>query len=518
MSPDKTVLVRGRRILTNPEDASGGWIENGAIAVQGDTIREIGGFEALSARYPGADVVGDGTHLVMPGLIDAHSHGHGLSRIQAGVFFDFLENMILDWPWRVALPSDLAAALTAVRHLRKGFTTIHHFGWDDPGPGAIEAGEKAVRAYLNSGIRLAYNPAVRNINRFACDEQEFLQTLPEDLRALAAPFTEYDSDKLEDDYFELFEHLYSAFDGPHTRVLLGPSWAHGCTPKLLKRVKERADELGKLPIHMHCLQTPHQRAYGLMKHGKSLLVWLDEQGLVDSNNVFAHMVWASEDDIALLAERGASTTHHASCNFHVRNGIAPLDALLKAGINVAIGIDDKSINDDDDPFMEMRLIHKLHRVAGFDLETTKPLPAIQTLRIGTINGARVTGFEGRTGSLKPGLLADIILLSMDEIAEDPWVSPDIDWTELLIHRAKATDVQTVMVGGKVLVENDRFTEYDVEALFREVRDFTNRGLSDEAKAMQEPMRRLMPQHQRWHNAMLKHLDVTEPFYLLNGRR
>ncbi|MCG8508841.1 MAG: amidohydrolase family protein, partial [Rhodospirillales bacterium] len=359
MSPDNTVLVRGRRILTDPEDESGGWIEDSAIAVQGNIIHEIGDFETLSARYPGAKVAGDGTHLVMPGLIDAHSHGHGLSRIQAGVFFDFLENMILDWPWRVALPSDLAAALTAVRHLRKGFTTIHHFGWDDPGPGAIEAGEKAVRAYLNTGIRLAYNPAVRNINRFACDEREFLQTLPEDLRALATPFTDYDSEKLEDDYFELFEHLYSKFDGANTRVLLGPSWAHGCTPKLLKRVKERADELGKLPIHMHCLQTPHQRAYGLMKHGKSLLAWLDEQGLVDSNNVYAHMVWASEDDVALLAERGASTTHHASCNFHVRNGIAPLDALLKAGINVAIGIDDKSINDDDDPFMEMRLIHKL---------------------------------------------------------------------------------------------------------------------------------------------------------------
>ncbi len=518
MQEPETTILRGERVLTDPTDETGGWIENGAVVVKGDKVHEVGAYADLAPRHPGARVVGDGSHIVMPGIIDAHSHGHGLSRIQAGVFFTFLENMILDWPWRVALPSDLAAALTAVRHLRQGFTTTHHFGWDDPGPNAIEAGDKAVRAYLATGIRLAYTPAVRNMNRFACDEKEFLETLPDDLRALATPFTEYDADKLEDQYFELFEHLYSKFNSETTRVLLGPSWAHGCTPKLMKRIKARADELDKLPIHIHCLQTPHQRAYGFMKYGKSLLAWLDSMGLVDRNTVFSHTVWASEDDIALLAERDAATTHHASCNFHVRNGIAPLDALLRAGIAVAIGIDDKSINDDDDPFMEMRLIHKLHRVAGFDLEKTIPPTALQVLRIGTVNGARVTGFEGGLGTLKPGMLADAILLDPSAIANDPWVSPDIDWLELLIHRAKGTDVRTVMVGGKIVVDDGRFTKYDVDALYREVRAVLNKGIPEEIKAQREPVGRLLPYYQRWHNAMLKHLDVTEPFYMLNGRR
>lgn len=518
MVATEIIILRGCRVLVDPEEETDGWIEDGAVVVEGDKVRETGTFADLAPRYPNARVIGDGTHLVMPGLIDAHSHGHGLSRIQAGVFFDFLENMILDWPWRVALPSDLAAALTAVRHLRQGFTTTHHFGWDDPGPGAIEAGEKAIRAYLATGIRLAYTPAVRNMNRFACDEKAFLETLPDDLRALATPFTEYDADALEEDYFELFEHLYERFDGETTRVLLGPSWAHGCTPKLLMRIKARADVLNGLPIHIHCLQTPHQRAYGFMKHGQSLLAWLDGMGLVDRNTVFSHTVWASEEDIALLAERNAATTHHASCNFHVRNGIAPLDALLRAGVAVAIGIDDKSINDDDDPFMEMRLIHKLHRVAGFDLEKTIPPSARQVLRIGTVNGARVTGFEGRTGALKPGMLADAILLDADSIASDPWAAPDIDWPELLVHRAKGSDVRTVMVGGKILVEDGRFTEYDVDALYREVRAFCNKGIPERVRAQQEPVRRLMPYYQRWHNAMLKHLDVSEPFYMLNGRR
>ena len=246
-------LMRGKRVLIDPADDATGWIDDGAILVTGERVAEVGAFEVLRAAHPDARVLGDGTQTLLPGLIDAHSHGHGLSRIQAGVFFDFLENMITDWPWRVALPKDVAAALTAVRHLRAGFTTIHHFGWDDPGPGAIEASEGAVAEYLKAGIRLAYNPAVRNINRFACDEADFLKTLPDDLRALAEPLTDYDSEALEDGYFELFEHLHSKYDGGATRVLMGPSWAHGCTPKLLARVRDRAAELGR---HDH----PHPHA------------------------------------------------------------------------------------------------------------------------------------------------------------------------------------------------------------------------------------------------------------------
>lgn len=517
MTAHETIL-RGSRVLLDPANEAEEWLRDGGVVVVSEEVKETGRFSDLIQRYPDARVVGDGSHVVMPGLVDAHSHGHGLSRIQAGVFFDFLENMILDWPWRVALPSHLAAALTAVRHLRMGFTTTHHFGWDDPGPGAIPAAEKAIKAYLETGIRLAYNPAVRNMNRFACDEKDFLETLPPDLRTLAEPFTRYDADVLEDQYFELFEHLYARFNGGATRILMGPSWAHGCTPKLLTRIKERADALDGLPIHIHCLQTPHQRAYGFKKYGKSLLDWLDGLGLVDRNTVFSHTVWVSDRDVALLAERDAATTHHASCNFHVRNGIAPLDALLRAGICVGIGIDDKSINDDDDPFMEMRLIHKIHRIAGFDLEKTRPLTARQVLKIGTVNGARVTGFEGRIGALKPGMLADAILLDPAGMADDPWVASDIDWHELLVHRAKGSDVRTVMVGGKIVVEDGRFVDYDVEALYDEVRAFCAKGIPEKVRAQQEPVRRLLPHYQRWHNAMLQHLDVSEPYYLLNGRK
>ena len=98
------------------------------------------------------------------------------------------------------------------------------------------------------------------------------------------------------------------------------------------------------------------------------------------------------------------------------------------------------------------------------------------------------------------------------------VSPDADLTETLVLRAKGAHVRSVIVGGRTVVEDGRFVDYDVDALYREVRAFCDKGLSDEQKARQKALARLMPYHQRWHNAMLEHLDVTEPFYRMNGRR
>ncbi len=513
----KTRILRGRHVLLGVQDGVGNWLDDGAVAVTGKEISETGSFADLRANHPQAEVIGDGTQILMPGLIDAHTHGYGITRIQGGVGYDFLENMLLDGPWRLALPHDLAAALTAVRHLSCGGTAVHHTGWDDLGPDAIEKAEKAIGAYRETGIRFAYSPAVRNVNRFACDEKEFVTSLPADLRALAEPFIDYDPDADEASFFEVFEHLYAKYDGPDTRILLGPSWAHGGTEKMMVRIRDRAAELGGLPIHIHTLQTPHQRAYGFKKYGKSLLSVLDDMGLVGRNTVFGHMVWITADDIALLAERGASTTHHASCNLHVRNGISPVYAMVKAGVNVALGIDDKSINDDEDPFMEMRLIHQLHRVPGFDLENTPPLPGTAVLEMATVNAARTIGFEGRLGRLEKGYLADAVLLDADPILNTPWTSPDADLSEIVVLRAKGANVRAVVVGGRVVIDDGRFVDYDVEALYEEVRRFCAGGLSEAQIAKQEPLRKLIPYHQRWHNAMLKYLDVTEPFYRMNGK-
>ena len=514
------LIVAGDHVLIDPQQ--GTTLADGAVLVDGQHVVAVGPRAAMQARHPDAEIVGGAGRLVMPGLIDAHSHGRGLSPIQKGVPYDYLENAFLDWSAMVYLPNELCAALSAVRHLRMGCTSIHHTGWNDEGPNATAEARKAIGAYRQSGIRLAYSPAVRNRNRFVPDEPGFLGTLPPDLADFMRPTLTYDAEKIEHDYFDQFEALRQEYGtGPDgsTRVLLAPSWAHGTTERFLERVRDRAHELGGLPIHIHTLQTPHQRAFGFKAFGKSLVAFLGDRGLLAPNLTLGHAVWLSEADIALMAEAGAGITHHASCNLHVRNGVAPVWHMIHAGVRVAMGIDDKSLNDDDDPFQELRLASVLHRVPGFDLAEDKVLPATTWLTTGTLNGATAIGYGGRLGTLAPGQLADLVVLDTAEMLNDPWTTSDLPIPDLVISRAKGAQVRDVVVNGQVVVRDCRVTTIDEDALAREVRAYVTSHRAtppDPVKAGR--MRALRPFVHAWQAEMLSHLDVTEPFYMLNGRR
>ncbi len=514
------LIVAGDHVLTDPR--AGTVIRDGAVLVVDGRVVETGPRAAIERAHPEAEVVGGSGRLVIPGLIDAHSHGRGLSPIQKGVPYDYLENAFLDWSSMVYLPNELCAALSAVRHLRMGCTAIHHTGWNDEGAGAIGEARKAVNAYRTSGIRLAYSPAVRNRNRFVPDEPGFLRSLPPDLAEWMRPTLTYDADKIENDYFDQFEALREEYEaGPEgmTRVLLAPSWAHGTTERFLHRVRDRAQQLGSLPVHIHTLQTPHQRAFGFKAFGKSLVAYLRDEELLAPNLTLGHAVWLSEDDIALIAEAGTGITHHASCNLHVRNGIAPVWHMMRAGVRVAMGIDDKSLNDDDDPFQEMRLASVLHRVPGFSLDEETRLPATEWLATATVNAAEAIGYGGQLGTLAPGQLADLVVLDTAEMLRDPWTTAELPIPDLLISRAKGSQVRDVIVGGRVVVRDRKVVTIDEDALNREVRAYVIRhraALPDPVRAKR--LRALRPFVHAWQAEILTHLDVKEPFYIMNGRR
>jgi cytosine/adenosine deaminase-related metal-dependent hydrolase len=357
---------------------------------------------------------------------------------------------------------------------------------------------------------------MRNENTLAYDDEKFFETLPPDLQEFCRPMVYYDKEAVVEEYFTLFEDLHGTYNGDDTRIIFGPSWAQGSTEAFLKRVKKRADELGKIPIHLHTLQTPHQKAYGLRKYGSSLLSWLDDLGVVDENLTLGHAVYLTEADIELLAKRGASTTHHPSCNLAVRNGISPVYHLLREGVNVALGIDDKGINDDEDAIMELRMIFYLHRVSGFDLAGTHPLDAFDVLKIGTTNAAKVCGFEGEIGALKPGMKADAALVDLEEIMNDPWMSPDLNIAEILIHRAKGAHVNTVFVGGDVVMEDRKFLTVDVDQLYGEVRKQAEKGISRGQEEFARKLQRIKPYYHAYYRDWPQ-LDF-KPFYIMNSRR
>src|SRR3954447_2136824 len=129
----ETIIMRGAYVITDPRLGPSGVIPAGAVAITDGTVRENGSFAAIVPKYPGARVLGDGSQLLMPGLVDAHSHGRGLSPIQKGVRNDFLENALFDWAYMHLLPAELCAGMAAYHHIRTGATLLHHNGFDDDG-------------------------------------------------------------------------------------------------------------------------------------------------------------------------------------------------------------------------------------------------------------------------------------------------------------------------------------------------------------------------------------------------
>ncbi|MDR3004661.1 MAG: amidohydrolase family protein, partial [Acidovorax sp.] len=485
------LILRSRHALIDPRRKEQGVQDHVALVIDHGVVQAIipDTPESL-ARYPGAQVLGNGRQLLLPGLIDAHSHGRGLSPIQKGVRNDFLENALFDWSAMMVLPPELTSAMCAYRHLRSGCTTLHHNGFDDDVSGA-QAANTSVQQYLASGIRLAFSPGLRNESKLALDEFAFFDTLPDDLKEWARPRVFYDKQKLEEGYFELFDQLHARYDNDDTRILLSPSWAHGATPQFLQRCHAESQRRGGVKIHIHTLQSPVQKAYSLRRNGVTAVQWLDDVGFLSEHVVFGHAIHITEADIALMARRGVSITHHPSCNFIMRNGLAPLPQLLEAGVRVAMGMDDKTINDDEDAIMEARMVHKMHRCATYDLRSPA-MDAYTALEIATVNGAQVCGFGDQLGTLMPGMKADAVLVDLDQISNDPWLDDRADIIEAFLQRGMGRDVSSVVVGGKVVVQERQFQQLDVEALFREVRDFCARGITDAQRERVAQLQRVKP--------------------------
>jgi len=508
-----TLILRGKHVLTDPRRKEQGVFRDGAIAIEGDRITAVDSFDNLKRQRPGAKILGNGKQLLMPGLVDAHSHGRGMSPIQKGVKNDFLENALFDWAYMHLLPPELCAGMAAYHHIRTGATLLHHNGFDDDGAVGASRAHAAIKVYLDSGIRLAFSPGVRDESKLALDEFAFYETLPADLKDWARPRVQYDKRQIEEDYFALFADLHGKYNGGKTRILLSPSWAHGLTERFARRVVDVA--AGKIQIHMHTLQSPVQKAYGLRRHGKPTLQWLDEVGLVARNVTYGHAIHVTQADIDLMGRRGASVTNHPSCNFIMRNGITPVMQMRKAGINVAMGLDDKTINDDEDAVMELRMMHKVHRLGSFELSES-PLDAYEAFEIATLNGARVCGFEGETGALAPGMKADAVLVDLDRVENQPWLDPRSDIVEAFVQRAMGTDVDTVVVGGRVVMEHRQLKLLDVDALFAAVREFCAKGLSEEHRARADMLARIKPYAQKWYSGWHDEM-VSEPFYRVNSR-
>ncbi len=511
-------LIRGKYVVCKVTGAaSADVITDGAVLQQDGRIEEVGGYRELRDRHPDAEVIGSVNHVVMPGLVNDHFHV-GLTPFQMGAPDLPLEMWSLARIGTRLIDPYLDQLYGAVQMLETGTTTVQaiHSPGRGYGPVSLEIADKVVSAYQTSGMRVSYAPSVVDQNSMVAGtgggEQDFASQMPGDLAERYRSFMSPSYWPVAEVMPVLEEICQKYGNNQHERVqvTMAPSNVHRCSDELLVALKQLATRYST-GIHIHLQETVYQKLYGFQAYGKTPLHHLYELGFLGPEVTCGHSVWATDEDLRLMAATGTNICHNASSNLRLQSGIAPMGKILAAGIKVAIGSDEAGLNDDKDLFQEMRLVLKIHRVPGIDLE---PPTSYQVLQMATVNGAYASWFGDRIGTLEPGKRADLVLLDLRNI-EEPFLDPSVSVVDALVHRGRGIDVNTVMVDGEVVLRDGQLTRVDKEALFKELKEALDRPLSPQEEERRELARLVEPHLRRFYQGTLP--QDASPHTVYNSR-
>lgn len=518
-----TLLVRGE-VVTAVESAAAlparaTILSDGTVVVEDGRIVDVGPHKVLRAQYPGADELGSAQHLVLPGFVDAHDHARGLGHMQGGVGDEALETWLLRLDDCLDIGPYLAALWTGLTLIESGVTTVMH-DVIPPAHGTLADGVlAALRAYDELGLRVALGVPFFDQGALSLDEEGFLASLPAQLRGHAESWAQARAGLPMEEYTATVAELQRICRQhyPRARLLVSPGGPWRCSDATLVRLTEwaRSEGLGR---HLHLLETRYQRALGVRCYGgRTLVQVLADLDVLGPDLTCAHGVWLTAADIALLAEAGVSVVHNPSSNLRLRSGIAPVPAMLAAGINVGLGLDGIALNDDQDFVQEMRLCASLHAYPGVDAPA---LNSAQVLHMATAGGARAvlghdTSAQGKAtcGQIKAGAPADLILVHQERMRA-PYTHPRIETLDLWLRRGKAEDVESVIVDGRVVMRTRRLSGVDRREIAGRVAEAAERALRD---AREPPP---------WRDALLQRLrhfyqdwveSPVEPYDARNSR-
>lgn len=508
-------LIRGKYVISRAgTDADSSIvISDGAVFQRDGTIEDVGPYEQLRNSHQFDELIGGSNFLVFPGLVNTHHHGRGVTTFQMGSCDDCLETWILSGWGRRPYDQYLLTLYTALQMIESGTTTVMYNHPQTPAVGLEDDVSAVLRAFNEAGMRTAFSVYFRDQNRVVyADDEQFIRGLPTDLadairRYLAAGRIS------EADYFSLFENLHRRYgSSPNSKisVLVSPSNVQWVSDDFLQHTKEYAQRF-QTGIHIHLVESFYQKEYGLRTWSKTPVEHLNDLGFLGPEVSCAHAVWLTEGDIELMANSGATVCHNASSNLRLKNGIAPVNAMLSGGVNVSMGTDSTAINDDDDLIQEMRLVSKLHR------QPSIPAPAInshQVLKMATSNAARPTFFQDRIGALEKGYRADLVLLDLTGI-EEPYLDPDINIIDALLYRGKARQVDTVMIDGEIVLQGGRFTSCDKEEIMRQLKDRFSQPVEQTVLDTRRMVQELQPYVERFYQSW--HAGEAPPHYAYNSR-
>lgn len=501
-------IIRGRWVMQEPDQI----LIDGAVVVDGQLVEQVGAWQHVRERYPDLPVLGGDQYAILPGFVNAHHHSNGVTAVQQGVPDRLLELWLLSLAGRRRTGTYLATLLSAARLLQTGVTAVVDVHSGRGAPEEFETGiRQALQAYDEAGLRAALAVGMTQKSFLAWDDDAaFLKSLPAEIRALAEQKLPGDESLTVEDYFAIMDQLWRSFRS-HSRidVWFGPPGPQWLSDEFMVRIAGQA-EAYQCGIQTHLLESLYEKLHGPRVYGQPTLGHLSDLGVLSSRLSFAHGVWLTEAEIAVLAESGAHLSHNPSSNLRLRAGMAPLNALLEAGASIALGMDGTTLADDEDIFAEMRLAANLHRTSRLD----GPAPTPRDIwRLATIGGARLFQAGHRIGRLAPGYAADIVLLRLDRLTW-PWVAPESDPLQLLLMRAAARDVDVVLIDGEVVLRDGQPTRFDLaEAGAALVEELSSAAVPGAAiETVEKLMPYLAAHYRRWPVPELK------PYEAYNSRR
>jgi len=409
-------IISGGRVLTSDEQDS--IIDDGCIAIDGNTIVGVGTSEEIEARFSGRKTIDARDCLVMPGLINGHTHAamtcfRGLADDME--LMDWLNNYIFPAEARNVNP-ELAywgSMLACAEMIKSGTTTFSDmYIFED----------ETARAAKEAGMR--------------CLLGEVLFDFP-------SPNSKTPEEGLA--YTRMLIEKW--MDDPLVNIMVEPHSLYTCSPSLLKDAKTLADQY-HVPFATHLLENKGEVKQLEEKLGTRATTFLMDIGCLDERFIAFHCVCMDNEDMQIFADHGCKVVHNPESNMKLASGIAPVASMLEHGIVVGLGTDGCASNNNLDMLQEMDTAAKLGKVAGYD---PTALPAHTVTRMATCEGARVLGMDTSVGVLKPGMKADIIIIDLNR----PHLTPLYNEYSTLVYAASGADVITSIINGRIVMENRR---------------------------------------------------------------
>ena len=424
-------------ILTNAlvvtMDQAGRVLAPGAIAIEGARIVDIGTPEAVAGRYRSADTIDVRGDVVMPGLVNTHTHApmvlyRGLADDLA--LMDWLQKYIFPAEARTVTPGFVRAGtrLAALEMIRSGTTTYADMYYFE---------EEIARVTKAAGLRGVLG---QTIIQFPAPDAK---TPAEGLARTARFIREFRRDDL----------IVPAV-APHSMYTLDAE-----TLQASRRLADRED----VPLIIHLAETRDEVAIAKQKHNATPARFLETLGVLGGRTLAAHGVHLTSDDITLLKERRVAVSHNPESNMKLASGTAPVLPLRAAGVPVGLGTDGAASNNDLDMFEAMRQAALLHKLQSGD---PRALPAGDVLAMATREGAEALGMAGEIGSLEPGKRADLIVVSMRAARQTPMYDP----LSHLVYVTRGDDVRTTIVNGRILMRDGTVLTLDETGVLTEARE------------------------------------------------